>query len=57
MAPVLYDHIHRTFLLLSDKQVFPRLDLVGWYVTGQGVSDIDMAVNRKVGGWGEGAEE
>ena len=32
----------------ADKQVFPKLDLVGWYVTGQSLSESDMAVNRKV---------
>mmetsp|Transcript_16050 Transcript_16050/g.34706 ORF Transcript_16050/g.34706 Transcript_16050/m.34706 type:complete len:305 (-) Transcript_16050:43-957(-) len=30
------------------KQVFPKLDVVGWYTTGQDLEEADKAVNRKI---------
>ncbi|KAL3161406.1 hypothetical protein ABBQ32_010296 [Trebouxia sp. C0010 RCD-2024] len=30
------------------KQVFPKLDIVGWYATGEEIQDDDMAIHRKV---------
>ena len=35
--------------MIADKQVFAKLDLVGWYVTGEELGEADMAVNKKVG--------
>lgn len=35
-------------LINADKQVFPKLDIVGWYATGEGIQDADMAIHRKV---------
>jgi len=34
----------------ADKQVFPRLDVMGWYATGEGVEPRHMDINRVVGG-------
>lgn len=35
-------------LFIADKQVFPKLDIVGWYATGEEIQDDDMAIHRKV---------
>lgn len=35
-------------LITADKQVFPKLDIVGWYATGEEIGDDDMAIHRKV---------
>lgn len=32
----------------ADKQVFPSLDIVGWYATGETVQEADMVIHRKV---------
>ncbi len=32
----------------ADKMVFPKLDLVGWYATGEEITDADVAVNQKI---------
>ena len=32
----------------ADKQVFPNLDIVGWYATGEDVNEADMHIHRKV---------
>lgn len=32
----------------ADKQVFPKLDVVGWYTTGSELTDQDQAVIQKV---------
>lgn len=37
-----------TLLFIADKQVFPKLDIVGWYATGEEIQDDDMAIHRKV---------
>ena len=31
----------------ADKQVFPKLDIVGWYATGEEVQETDMLIHRK----------
>lgn len=39
------------FLLKKQEQykmVFPKLDLVGWYATGEEITDADVAVNQKI---------
>lgn len=41
-------HIWRAKLDFADKQVFPKLDIVGWYATGEQIQDDDMAIHRKV---------
>lgn len=28
--------------------MFPKLDIVGWYATGEEIQDADMAIHRKV---------
>ena len=33
---------------VADKQVFPTLDIVGWYATGEDVNEADMHIHRKV---------
>lgn len=38
----------KSLLITADKQVFPKLDIVGWYATGEEIGDDDMAVHRKV---------
>ncbi|DBB04951.1 TPA: hypothetical protein ACH3X3_010232 [Trebouxia sp. C0006] len=30
------------------KQVFPKLDIVGWYATGEDVQEADMLIHRKI---------
>lgn len=43
--------VDQPFLLKKQeqyKQVFPKLDLVGWYTTGQEIDENDLAVNQKV---------
>lgn len=35
----------------ADKQVFPKLDTVGWYSTGSSVGQHDMQVHKLVGAW------
>lgn len=35
-------------LINADKQVFPKLDIVGWYATGEEIQDADMAIHKKV---------
>ncbi len=37
-------------LLLTDKQVFAKLDVVGWYATGARVEDVHMQIHRKASG-------
>ena len=34
----------------ADKQVFSKLDVVGWYATGSAVQDSDTAVHKRVRG-------
>ena len=36
-------------MLPVDKQVFPNLDVVGWYTTGSEITEADMQIHRKVG--------
>ena len=35
------------FWLYADKQVFSKLDIVGWYATGEEVQEADMLIHRK----------
>lgn len=35
-------------MLSADKQVFPKLDIVGWYATGEDIQEADMLIHRKV---------
>ena len=35
-------------MLPADKQVFPNLDVVGWYTTGSEITEADMQIHRKV---------
>jgi hypothetical protein len=35
-------------LLLADKTVFPKMDVVGWYATGAAVSEEHMLIHKKV---------
>lgn len=48
----LHQHSHTRACLptptCADKQVFPKLDVVGWYATGAEVTPEDMEVNRTV---------
>lgn len=34
--------------MFADKQVFPKLDVVGWYATGSGQHSGDVAMHRRV---------
>ena len=36
--------------LCADKQVFPKLDVVGWYATGSSQHSGDVAMHRRVCG-------
>lgn len=31
-----------------DKQVFPKLDLVGWYATGESIDAADLSINQEI---------
>jgi COP9 signalosome complex subunit 6 len=33
---------------MTDKQVFPRLDLVGWYATGDSMDAQDLSINQEI---------
>jgi hypothetical protein len=35
---------------IADKQTFSKLDVVGWYTSGEDLSPDDMEVNKTVGG-------
>lgn len=35
-------------LLTADKQVFPKVDVLGWYVTGAAVEDAHMHIHKRV---------
>jgi hypothetical protein len=37
--------------VIADKQTFSKLDVVGWYTTGEDLTPHDMEVNKTVGGW------
>ena len=41
---------HTCLLGAVDKQVFSKLDVVGWYATGSAVQDSDTAVHKRVRG-------
>ena len=32
----------------ADKQVFPKVDVLGWYVTGAAVEDAHMHIHKRV---------
>jgi len=36
-------------LVVTDKKVFPKYDVLGWYSTGSDVQDSDMHIHKAVG--------
>ena len=38
-----------SFCACADKQVFPKLDTVGWYSTGSSIGRHDMQIHKLVG--------
>ena len=50
-SPILINALpHSMMITTVDKQVFPTLDIVGWYATGESVNEADMHILRKVSG-------
>lgn len=44
------------FFRPADKQVFPKVDVLGWYVTGAAVEETHMQIHKRVGEeWTAGA--
>ena len=41
-------HVLIAIFLHADKQVFPRLDLVGFYSTGASIDAIDLSINQEI---------